>query len=421
MPVSGSSRTACSVVSVTRLSVSAGDGGRYRQPVARERSALGYQPALDGLRAVAIALVLGYHILDWPHAGYLGVDLFFVLSGFLITTLLLEEWWRYRSISFGRFYLRRALRLFPALWVMLAATLIVYPALGSAIASQLKGVLQGLTYTTNLGVLVGHWDTRFGYLWSLSVEEQFYLVWPLVLFLLLRSRRVSLRAMGIGVAAAATAIMLGRYAATPSHITLSAGGCRHGDCDVSVTRFDSVLVGCSAALLYASVWGGWLRRVAGSPFAVAIALAAAAWLAITGSGQYAVYDGVTFFFSVATAFLLVAAVRHLESPGWTRWLRGPLTIAPVVFLGRISYAVYLWHVPIWFWGYQRLNVRIGSTGAQIVVIAGTLAVATASYYLVERWFLRQKWRLARTTTHDADVAPTLTQRPEPSEVAVVRQ
>ena len=112
-----------------------------------ERRVLGYQPALDGLRAVAIALVVCFHFFGLE-GGYLGVDLFFVLSGFLITTLLLEEREGYRSISFGRFYLRRALRLFPALWVFLVACLVIYAALGSGVRGQLKAILLGATYTT---------------------------------------------------------------------------------------------------------------------------------------------------------------------------------------------------------------------------------------------------------------------------------
>src|SRR5436305_500174 len=130
MPARGSSRAACSVAPLTPLSLA-----KYLQTMPSERRALGYQPALDGLRALAITLVVCFHFFGLP-GGYLGVDLFFVLSGFLITTLLLEERARYEAISFGRFYLRRALRLFPALWVFLAASLVIYAALGSGVRGQ---------------------------------------------------------------------------------------------------------------------------------------------------------------------------------------------------------------------------------------------------------------------------------------------
>src|SRR5215831_15119663 len=119
---------ACSVVSVTRLSVSAAVRHPFQvgivSPVPPERRVLGYQPALDGLRAVAITLVVCFHFFGL-RGGYLGVDLFFVLSGFLITTLLLEERARHKAVSFSRFYLRRVLRLFPALWVFLALSLVI--------------------------------------------------------------------------------------------------------------------------------------------------------------------------------------------------------------------------------------------------------------------------------------------------------
>ena len=380
-----------------------------------ERRVLGYQPALDGLRAVAIALVVCFHFFGLE-GGYLGVDLFFVLSGFLITTLLLEEREGYRSISFGRFYLRRALRLFPALWVFLVACVVIYAALGSGVRGQLKAILLGATYTTNFGVITGHWDGRFGHLWSLAVEEQFYLVWPLVLVLVLRSKRVSLRGFGLVVAGVATLEMVLRLAATPDHLALRIDS-------ASVTRFDSILLGCATALLFASPAGATLRRVAWSPIVAAVALAACGWLAASASGSLTIYHGLTYAFSFAFAFVLVAVVRHEDSPAWTGWLRRPLTLAPVVFLGRISYAVYLWHLEVKVWCDQKeLPGRIGSGWTHVVEIAATLAIATASYYLVERWFLRKKWQLARTPSHDADApAPIIGHHAEPSDVVVVRQ
>jgi peptidoglycan/LPS O-acetylase OafA/YrhL len=383
--------------------------------VPSERRVLGYQPALDGLRAVAITLVVCFHFFGL-RGGYLGVDLFFVLSGFLITTLLLEERARFRAISFSRFYLRRALRLFPALWVFLAASLVIYAALGSGLRGQLKAVLLGFTYTTNLGVITGHWDGRFGHLWSLAVEEQFYLVWPLVLVLVLRTRRVSLRTFGLATAATATATMLARLAATPDHVPIRIDS-------ASVTRFDSVLLGCAAALVFASAAGTAFRRAATSLPVAAAALGVCAYLVATASGARTVYHGLTYAFALAFAFVLVAVVKHEDSPRWTAWLRRPLTVPPVVFLGRISYAVYLWHLEVMIWCAQKeLPQRIGSAWTHVVEIAATLAVATASYYLVERWFLRRKWQLARTPSHDADVAPALTRpQAEPSDVVVVRQ
>ena len=380
-----------------------------------ERRVLGYQPALDGLRAAAITLVVCFHFFGLS-GGYLGVDLFFVLSGFLITTLLLEERARYDAISFGRFYLRRALRLFPALWVFLAASLVIYAALGSGVRGQLKAVLFGLTYTTNIAVAAGHADLRFGHLWSLAVEEQFYLVWPIVLVLVLRKTRASLRTFGLATAGVATAIMLARMAAAPDHVGLRIDG-------GSVGRFDSILLGCAAALVFASGAGTALRRAATSLPVVAVATAVCAYLVATASGNRTVYHGLTFVFSLAFVVVLIAVVKHEQSPRWTGWLRRPLSLPPLVFLGRISYAVYLWHLEVMIWCDQKeLPARIGSAWTHVVEVAATLAIATASYYLVERWFLRRKWELARTPSHDADVTPALT-RPssEPSDVAVVRQ
>src|SRR4051812_6041644 len=155
---------------------------------------LGYRPALDGLRALAIVMVVCHHSMPFfrgndrfPTGGLLGVDVFFVLSGFLITTLLLEERRDTGSISLRAFYKRRALRLFPALWVLLAVHAAVAHQAGWDMTTEWHTILAALTYTTNWAP-VFHWNLNADqvFLWSLAVEEQFYLVWPFVLRRLLR-------------------------------------------------------------------------------------------------------------------------------------------------------------------------------------------------------------------------------------------
>ena len=142
---------------------------------------LGYRPSLDGLRAVAVLAVISWHyVLPGVKGGFLGVDIFFVLSGFLITRLLIEEWELTAGIHLGRFYLRRMLRLFPALFLLLVVTLPFVPRIWT---------IQALLYVTNWGILSGKLAScAIMQLWSLSVEEQFYLLWPPLLLGLLALR-----------------------------------------------------------------------------------------------------------------------------------------------------------------------------------------------------------------------------------------
>jgi peptidoglycan/LPS O-acetylase OafA/YrhL len=329
---------------------------------------LGYQPRLDGLRAIAVALVIGLHVFQRPAGGYMGVDLFFVLSGFLITTLLLEEHAFHGRVSLRRFYARRALRLVPALLVFLVVSGTVYALQGRP---PWAGVALGLTYLTNVGIIVGHWDASYEHLWSLAVEEQFYLAWPLLLLLGLRWRNRFWRLALIALAGA-IAIATARYLLMPAHVSVRFGW-------PMVTRFDSILLGCAAALVRRSGWKIRTRSVAIFAFLVGAGIVAA------GAAQTTIYDGYTFAFSIAAAFLVLAAADSRSR------ILSPLAAPPLVYVGKLSYALYLWHPVVLSW----------LTSAQpIEVILFTFLLAAASYHLVERPFLSWKWRLAQTPTHD---------------------
>ncbi|HET9720708.1 MAG TPA: acyltransferase, partial [Solirubrobacteraceae bacterium] len=156
---------------------------------------LGRRPVLDGLRGVAVLLVIAEHT-GLLHNGFLGVDVFFVLSGFLITTLLLEEFQRAGRISLRGFYARRARRLVPALLVAVAAFLVISAAADqSGFGDDVLAAAAGVTYITNiLMALTPTWLPAVGHLWSLGAEEQFYLLWPVVLIAAIR-RSVSRRAL----------------------------------------------------------------------------------------------------------------------------------------------------------------------------------------------------------------------------------
>jgi peptidoglycan/LPS O-acetylase OafA/YrhL len=323
----------------------------------------GYIPALDGIRAVAITLVVCYHLTGYPSGGWLGVDLFFVLSGFLITTLLLQRWGRE---SVGVFYQRRALRLIPALVALLLVML--------AIDGSLFGALAGLGYFSNIVIAGGHpsaFPASLTHLWSLAQEEQFYLVWPLILYCAVRfGVKV---ALWIAVGGIAASVLL----ATTLFVRGASGYRLFYAPD---TRAASILVGCALALAM-TIRPLNLRR-----FEVLALAAFPALVVVMDYTRLSVSGPPVLLFALVAAVLIVRAL-HSDSA-----VSRVLSRRPLVFLGRISYSVYLWHYPIFVW----LGVTAVGVGWLDGVAAGlVVAAACASYYLVELPFLRRKQTLGR--------------------------
>lgn len=344
---------------------------------------LGYVPALDGVRALAIAPVVLFHAFRWPDGGVLGVHMFFVLSGFLITTLLLQEWHLRGSISLRRFYFRRALRLFPALAVMLGVYTVIQLARGLVIdrdevkiGAAMEGVLYSVLYVSNVvqasGTAVAVPLTA---LWSLATEEQFYLLWP---FLLAGALRLGARQRLIEGFLLAT---IGLVVAQRVRLSLS---------DVPPERiyyapdtsFDMILVGCLLGLWFVT---GQLPRtlrsqafLAWSWLPAGVTVVAAFLLADDKTPEF--YWGWMLPFAVATGVLILTVVQRQDG--------GParaLALPPLAFLGRISYSLYLWHLLIIHFG--RESGVPSAVGAALSV-----GVAATSYYFVELPFLRRKRR-----------------------------
>ncbi len=336
---------------------------------------------LDGVRALAVLAVMGFHDLKVP-AGYLGVDVFFVLSGLLITSILLAERDRRGRNDLRAFYARRLRRLYPAL----AALLVLCSPFGSTLSQNgtwsewWDAVLVSATYVSNLAILVD--GTQFlgalGPTWSLAVEMQFYLLWPPVLVWLL-GRRVSHRALTIGVAVAALACL--------SLFWLLPTGPDPG-LAVSPTyfrpdsRFGELLAGCLLALLLHGRAGPRPRRVelalsAGAVVGLA-AILLAAWRLFPAYGTVVPMPVV----AVGTALVLARLVTS-DRALLSRLLRLP----PLPFIGRISYPMYLWQFPI-----LALTVSAGLTGAaqQWWFWAGTLAAGVISTYAIERRFWKPR-------------------------------
>ncbi|MGI8885973.1 MAG: acyltransferase family protein [Gaiellaceae bacterium] len=337
---------------------------------------LGYLPALDGLRALAIVAVLLYHTGGLMPGGTVGVDLFFVLSGFLITTLLLEEMSSTGSLSLRRFYRRRVTRLLPALFVVLAAFLLAAMLVAvveqGSLGKDLFGVVAGIGYFSNVAMTAEpttmSMPAELRHLWSLAAEEQFYLVWPAVLVFVLRGR----------VRLALIVVTAGAVLMSARQFQLYADGASWERIGFGIdTRNVSILVGCMLALLLA---------LPGRP-----RLEKAAWLAPPAGACVIAFFFVDFgrqlFAGPLIVYAISCAVLILGVLDGRSPLARVLSLGPIVFVGRISYSLYLWHFPV----FVILDVnRPGVVPAAVPAIALTVMLAVASYYLIELPFLRRK-------------------------------
>jgi peptidoglycan/LPS O-acetylase OafA/YrhL len=343
-------------------------------------------PELDGLRGIAIIAVLIHHQLTAFSltGGFLGVDLFFVLSGFLITGLLVSEFDNTGSISIRKFYMRRVLRLGPALGLYLISCFIVaYHTQLISLPRQLKLIAIALLYSTNWRMAFG-WDPVLdttAIIWSLSIEEQFYLAWPLLLFacLSLRFRR---RFIAAGLVVVIIAICIHR------NVMLNTGADLTRLYYGTDTRADVLLVGCLTALLPFHRTRSQGNRL----FGIAAILAAMFFLYLMVTVSFTdewIYRG-GFTLVAGLAALVILSVTN--SP--PRALSAALQWFPLRWFGRISYGLYLWHwlviqtTSLYYFGY-------GEPWAKLALAVG---IAAASFYVVERPFNRLKTRFAARTS-----------------------
>jgi peptidoglycan/LPS O-acetylase OafA/YrhL len=362
------------------------------RPAHRSSGALlGRSRALDGLRGLALTWIVAYHFTAGNRllpGGWVGLDVFFVLSGFLITAVLLDEHRVTGRVSLRRFYARRALRLLPALLVMLAGWTVLLLLFGGTtwfaatpgtdppgdpvdVGAALRQVGLVLLYVVNWVYALGSGAAPLAHLWSLAVEEQFYVVWPLVLLLLLRLRR-TWPVVALAVVSAALPLVLYDGGAGVDRIYFGTD-----------TRAVGMLLGALAALR-------WHRRR--STGATAAAPAARAWAgaAAVGTVLLTVDDGPVK--SLAGPALMGLAAMQLvpylvDEPGsrMARALRAPV----LVWLGQRSYAVYLWHYLFATW----LNPAPPEVGIPLGVTA-SLVVAELSWRFVEAPALRFARRYA---------------------------
>lgn len=341
--------------------------------------------SLDGLRCLSIVAVVWHHSrFEASHPGllahgFLGVDLFFVISGFLITTLLLRERRETGTISLSGFWMRRTLRIFPPYYALLLgvafALAVAFP--GARMREPFFAELPYLlTYTSNWIELT----TLFGITWSLATEEQFYLVWPTLERF---AARFAVPAIGVALVAN-QALNFGLLDGAVAAVT----GLPRSALPVLQTTFTPILLG--AALAHGLATPSGFRRIAGgigarwaAPAALALVLALAAWPgSLTGAPRFAIHLAMT---------ALVAACVVREDNG----LAGPLRFGPAARIGAVSYGVYLYHL-FAMHAVGRVGDAFGGIESNALRFAGTLAITVAvaeiSYRAFESRFLRLKAR-----------------------------
>jgi peptidoglycan/LPS O-acetylase OafA/YrhL len=350
---------------------------------------LPYMPGLDGLRAIAVLAVFVYHFQNgggWLPGGFLGVDVFFVISGYLITSLLLSEFRREGRVDLVAFWLRRARRLLPAVGVLIAVVMVAGAFFDLGQISTLRGqALASMAYVTNWDLILSHQSyfdqfarpSLFRHLWSLAVEEQFYLLWPIAFaFFMTRfgQRRV---VIGVICGAIASSLLMAILfdPVNPNRVFYGTD-----------TRATPLLIGVALAFFWhpekLKARTGTLAPVALNVIgAIGLSMVAITFLTVHDY-EISLYHGGFLLLSIWTA-MLIAALAHpaatigrtLGNPGM-RWL------------GVRSYSFYLWHWPVLELTRPGIDVPLHGPILFALQLGLTLALADLSYRYVEQPFRR---------------------------------
>lgn len=361
----------------------------------KDPAGLQYVPALDGLRAVAVLAVIAYH-LDWPliGGGFLGVDLFFVLSGFLITAILLKtsrhHFAKARSLrsDLAVFYLRRTRRLLPALTLLLLAVSAwaAFVALPEQITNLQSQGLGAVFYVSNW-VFIAEDTTYFEaftdpsplqHTWTLAIEEQFYLVWPVVVLIFLARRHRSWLIGGSLAVATTSAVLM--------WMTASSGALNDAYLG-TFTRVHELMIGALAALLIDRPRRGQHRqpspRTTAGTITVSAVFIGASMVLLSPQGL-AYYQGGSVLFSVVVAILIVALVRHRPDGG-------AILGNPVLrWIGVISYGLYLWHWPMIVW-LTPATTSLEGLALDGLRLMAMFAAAVVSFYAIEKPIRHGGW------------------------------
>ena len=350
-------------------------------------SEFGYIPALDGLRAIAVLAVMIFHsAMGWLPGGFLGVDVFFVLSGFLITSMLLGEVERTGRIDFGQFYLRRARRLLPALFTVLTASAVLVLLFAHDAAEKFRtDAIASLFYVTNWWNILGQqsYFEQMGrppllqHLWSLGIEEQFYLFWPaILLFVFHRKLRPGVR----------KAAFIGIIASTLLMAIFSFLWSMPSENDPSRLYFgtDTHAMTILAGAALATTWRpkALPRRLAFGPRVILTAIGCVSLLAVlwcfvnVDENSAFLYRGGFLVFAGLCA-VVVAVFSHPAVR------TGVLDSKPMIYIGKRSYGLYLWHWPIFMVTRPGIDVSLDGIPALILQFGLTFAAAELSYRYIE--------------------------------------
>ena len=361
-------------------------------------------PALDGIRALAILLVIPHNVdllrppvpaIDYPaviflHAGWIGVQLFFVLSGFLITGNLLDT--RGSGNYFSAFFGRRALRIMPLYFAMLCIAFVIAPAvttLPEGLRATASHQVWLWTFTSNWAAPFGAEVHGFGHFWSLAVEEQFYLLWPFIVFL---CRPAALLRVCAGVAALALATRCWLiYEHFPQEALYM----------FTICRMDALAMGAAAAaLLRIPSTLALLQRSVKTVAWLAAGMLLATTVGTRGLAMYEVSTQSIGYTLLSAAFALILLLAALPTTGGLRAVMSLLASAPLRLIGRYSYGMYVFHLPLHtFFGIALLRSLVGVVTPTealvyiVVVTAVSFGIAALSYELFEKRFLRLKLRL----------------------------
>ncbi len=347
-----------------------------------------YIPALDGLRAIAVLGVIAYHMgLNWAPGGLLGVTVFFVLSGYLITGLLLIEWDSTNTIDLPQFWLRRVRRLFPAIAFVVIGVAALTTIFDHSLLTKLReDMWAALCWVTNWWYIlrdVSYFDalgapSPVTHFWSLAIEEQFYVIWPIVLILAHKFgvKRTHMRnaTLVLAIASAIEMAVLFDPSADPSRVYYGTD-----------TRAFSLLIGAWLAFVWPSNQFGdegkvqidrTVRLILDAVGAAAL-IGLLAMMATVEDTSPFMYRGGIFLASIITA-VVIAVIVHPSS-----LLARVFALKPLVKLGLLSYSIYLWHYPILLLMNPRNSIDAVPWWMYIIELAIILAISAFSFNFIE--------------------------------------